>query len=65
MFTAGLTSLRQGYGGPPKLYAKAEGLRYVLLNRCRRIDAPDPLGTESGMPTTTRPSHRFHLHLVR
>jgi len=21
--------LRQGYGGPPKLYAKAEGLRYI------------------------------------
>ena len=51
MFTAGLTSLRQGYGGPPKLYAKAEGLRHVLLNRCRRIMAPEPPGTESGMPT--------------
>jgi hypothetical protein len=25
---AGLTGLRRGYGGPPKLYAKAEGLRY-------------------------------------
>jgi hypothetical protein len=26
---AGPTSLRQGYGGPPKLYAKAEGLRHI------------------------------------
>ena len=26
---AALTSLRQGYGGPPKRSAKAEGLRYT------------------------------------
>ena len=39
----GLTSLRQGYGGPPKRYAKAKDPRYIrgyetvlLLDRRRR-----------------------------
>ena len=50
---AGLTSLRQGYGGPPKLYAKAEGLRYMRFwHRSCSENPPWP----TSPPTCATPS---------
>jgi ABC-type hemin transport system ATPase subunit len=38
--TGGPDHLRQGYGGPPKLHAKAEGPPYDLPNRVLLLDEP-------------------------
>ena len=47
--------LRQGYGGPPKLDAKAEGLRLPELGR-----PPEPdRGRPSGLPIDDAGSHGF------
>jgi hypothetical protein len=38
---AGSNRLRQGYGGPPELYAKAEDPAYAICAQCKTANDPD------------------------